>query len=38
VRDPFPGNLIQPARFDTVAVKIQNLIPKANIAGTLFNN
>jgi hypothetical protein len=27
VRDPFPGNAINPLRFDPVAVKIQNLIP-----------
>jgi len=27
VRDPFPGNAINPTRFDKVAVNIQNLIP-----------
>ena len=27
VRDPFPGNIILPARFDPVAVKIQSYIP-----------
>lgn len=38
VRDPFPGNIIPQNRFDPVAVKIQNLLPTANIPGTLFNN
>ncbi len=27
VRDPFPGNMISPTRFDPIAVKIQNYIP-----------
>jgi hypothetical protein len=38
VRNPFPGNRIPSARFDPVALRIQELIPKANISGTLFNN
>jgi hypothetical protein len=29
VRDPFPGNIIPPSRFDAVAAKIQALIPPA---------
>jgi hypothetical protein len=37
VRDPFEGNIIPSARFDPVAVKIQDLIPKATRSG-LINN
>ncbi|MDQ1474619.1 MAG: hypothetical protein QOJ99_6099 [Bryobacterales bacterium] len=36
-RDPFPGNIIPPSRFDPVAVKIQNLIPLATAAGNQNN-
>jgi len=36
-RDPFPGNIIAPSRFDPVAVKIQNLIPRP-INGNLIQN
>lgn len=38
VRDPFAGNRVPANRFDPVALKIQELIPKANVSGTLFNN
>jgi len=37
VRDPFPNNMIPSNRFDPVAVKVQNLIPRATRAG-LVNN
>src|SRR5262249_45967146 len=37
VTDPFPNNMIPAARFDPVAVKIQNLIPAPNLSG-LTNN
>jgi hypothetical protein len=37
VRDPFPGNQIDPTRFDPVAVKVQNLIPVPVLPG-LTNN
>ena len=37
IRDPFVGNMIQPARFDPVAVKVQALVPAANLPG-LINN
>jgi hypothetical protein len=40
VRDPFPGNIISPTRFDPVALKIQSYIP-AGIgpnANGVFNN
>lgn len=43
VRDPFPGNIINPTRFDPVAVKIQSLIPlpkgpTANQLGQNYQN
>jgi len=40
VRDPFPGNKIDPARFDPVALKIQSLVPlpAGPNAGLLVNN
>ncbi|MBZ5632512.1 MAG: TonB-dependent receptor [Acidobacteriia bacterium] len=43
VRNPFPGNKIDPTRFDTVAKNIQNLIPpptgpNAGLIGNNFNN
>ena len=31
-RDPFPANRVPVARFDPIAVKIQNLIPKPNLS------
>ena len=37
VRDPFPGNIIPKARFDPVAVNVQNLIPLANGPGAINN-
>ncbi|MCU1326189.1 MAG: hypothetical protein JWN34_1559 [Bryobacterales bacterium] len=36
-RDPFPGNIIPPSRFDPVSVKIQNLMPKATTGGNINN-
>jgi hypothetical protein len=40
VRDPFPGNRIEPSRFDLVALKIQGLVPlpAGPNAGLLINN
>jgi hypothetical protein len=43
VRDPFFGNKIDPAKFDTVAKNIQNLIPQptgpsAGLIGSNFNS
>jgi len=40
VRDQFPGNVIQPTSFDSVAQKIQNMIPNPNLgsSSTLINN
>ena len=38
VRAPFPGNIIPPARFDPITLKIQAMIARANVAGTLANN
>src|SRR5207302_7365893 len=40
VRDPFPGNKIDPSRFDPVAAKIQSLVPQpaGPNAGLLINN
>ncbi len=40
VRDPFPGNKIDPSRFDPVALKIQSLVPlpAGPNAGLLVNN
>jgi hypothetical protein len=37
VRDPFPGNIIQPSQLDPVALKLQALIPTATRPG-LINN
>lgn len=37
VRDPFPGNVVPPGRFDPVSAKVQALIPKAESA-SLVNN
>src|SRR5215475_405388 len=37
VRDPFPGNKIDPSLFDPVAVKVQALIPVANRNGSINN-
>jgi hypothetical protein len=40
VRDPFPGNIINAARFDPVAVKVQSHMPQpigANAAGVVNN-
>ncbi|MBC8165333.1 MAG: carboxypeptidase regulatory-like domain-containing protein [Bryobacteraceae bacterium] len=37
VRDPFPGNIIPSARLDPVAVKIQDLIPRADRPGLVQN-
>ncbi len=37
VRDPFPDNKIPRERFDPVAVKIQDLIPRANQPGRISN-
>ena len=37
VRDPFPGNIIPPELFDSVALKIQNLIPRATRPGIINN-
>ena len=34
----FPGNVIPTVNFDPSAVKIQNLIPKANLGSGLINN
>lgn len=36
----FPGNIVPTARFDTSSIKIQNLVPTANLGGTstLINN
>jgi hypothetical protein len=38
VRDPFPGNIIKPDRFDPVALAIQKLIPEPTSPNLLFNN
>lgn len=39
VRNPFPGNVISPSRFDPVSVKVLALVPKANVTGAgLINN
>jgi hypothetical protein len=40
VTDPFPGNKIDPTRFDPVAAKIQALVPQpaGPFAGLLINN
>ena len=37
VRDPFPGNMIQPKRIDAVAAGLLNLFPVATTP-TIFNN
>ncbi len=37
VRDAFPGNIIPQSRLDPVALKIQDLIPRANFPGTINN-
>ena len=37
VRDPFVGNMIPAARFDQVALAIQNLIPLPGTSGTSLN-
>jgi hypothetical protein len=37
VRDPFPGNKIDPSRFDPVALKIQDMIPQPIIESTINN-
>ncbi|HYP07871.1 MAG TPA: carboxypeptidase regulatory-like domain-containing protein, partial [Bryobacteraceae bacterium] len=37
VRDPFPGNIIPQSRLDPVALKIQNLIPRADLPGLVQN-
>lgn len=36
-RQPFPNNLILPARLDPVARKIQDFYPRANVPGTVAN-
>jgi hypothetical protein len=38
VRDQFPGNVIPVARFDPVAVRIQNLLPNPTDPNALFQN
>src|SRR5262249_870162 len=38
IRDQFPLNAIPTARIDGVALKIQNLIPTANLNNNLINN
>jgi hypothetical protein len=38
IRDPFLNNQIQPAQFDQVALKIQNMIPNPNLGSGLINN
>jgi hypothetical protein len=38
IRDPFPSNMIQAARFDPVAVKVQSMIPATNLNTNLVNN
>jgi hypothetical protein len=37
LRDPFPGNVIPAARFDPVAVNVQNFIPHATGPGAINN-
>jgi Carboxypeptidase regulatory-like domain/TonB dependent receptor-like, beta-barrel len=37
VRDPFPGNIIPAELFDSVALKIQNYIPRATRPGIINN-
>lgn len=37
VRDPFPGNIIPRDRLDPVALKIQELIPRADFPGLVQN-
>ena len=37
IRDLYPGNTIPPSQFDPVAVRLQNLIPRATLPG-LQNN
>ena len=38
VRSLFPGNIIPAARFDTSAVRVQSLIPAANLGSGLVSN
>jgi hypothetical protein len=38
VREPFAGNIIPASRLDPNAIKLLNLFPAPNIAGSLFNN
>src|SRR5579883_179066 len=38
LRNPYPGNVVPASQFDPVAVKLQNLIPHANIPGALVSN
>jgi hypothetical protein len=37
-RQPFPGNIIPPARFDPVSVKALSFLPKPNQQGAAFTN